>query len=116
MTGAWSGHYDASTVDQNAIIDEQDGIYFATGFTGRGLMHSPAVGLAVSEMVAGAPLGFDLSAYKLNRASNREKYVVWFDQARGTIERQGLSHFFGLSNYAAPFVLMQLMRTHHDAA
>jgi FAD-dependent oxidoreductase domain-containing protein 1 len=76
MTGAWSGYYDASTVDQNAIIDEQDGIYFATGFTGRGLMHSPAVGLAVSEMVAGTPLSFDLSAYKLNRASNREKYVI----------------------------------------
>ena len=76
MTGAWSGYYDASTVDQNAIIDEQDGIYFATGFTGRGLMHSPAVGLAVSEMVAGTPLSFDLSAYQLNRASNREKYVI----------------------------------------
>jgi hypothetical protein len=32
--------------------------------------------LAVSEMVAGTPLSFDLSAYKLNRASNREKYVI----------------------------------------
>ena len=65
-----------STVDLNAINDEQDSIFLATGFTGGGLMHSPAAGLAVSEMVTGAPLSFDLSAYGLNRASNREKYVI----------------------------------------
>ena len=39
-------------------------------------MHSPAVGLAVSEIVAGTPLSFDLSAYKLNRSSPQEKYVI----------------------------------------
>ena len=65
-----------STVDLTAIIDEQDSIFLATGFTGRGLMHSRAASLAVSEMVMGAPLSFDLSAYRLNRASNREKYVI----------------------------------------
>ena len=38
MTGAWAGYYDASKIDNNAIIDVRNKYYFATGFTGRGLM------------------------------------------------------------------------------
>lgn len=76
MTGAWSGYYDSSTIDNNAIIDQQGKYYFATGFTGRGLMHSPAVGLVMSEMILGKPTTFDISAYKLNRTPDIEKYVI----------------------------------------
>ena len=76
MTGAWAGYYDTSEADHNAIIDGQNGIFFATGFTGRGLMHSPAVGLVVSEMVTGAPPSIDLSSYQLERTPRREKYVI----------------------------------------
>lgn len=76
MTGAWAGYYDSSTIDNNAIIDNNDKYYFATGFTGRGLMHSPAVGLTLSEMVMGKDTTFDISAYRLGRNPDIEKYVI----------------------------------------
>ena len=76
MTGAWAGYYDSSTIDNNAIIDNMFSIYFATGFTGRGLMHSPAVGLTLSEMILDKPLTFDISGYKLKRNPDVEKYVI----------------------------------------
>lgn len=75
-TGAWAGYYDTSTIDNNAIIDHKDNVFFATGFTGRGLMHSPAVGLVLSEMVLGNTPTFDVSEYRLNRVPNVEKYVI----------------------------------------
>lgn len=76
MNGGWAGYYDVSTIDNNAIIDNEGDIFFATGFTGRGLMHSPAVGLALCEMVLDRSPTFDLSSYKLNRTPNIEKYVI----------------------------------------
>ena len=76
LEGAWAGYYDTSTLDNNAIIDSKDNIFFATGFTGRGLMHSPAVGLTLSEMVLGKTTSFDCSDYKLDRIKNIEKYVI----------------------------------------
>jgi FAD-dependent oxidoreductase domain-containing protein 1 len=76
MTGAWAGYYDKSAIDNNAIIDHRDKYFFATGFTGRGLMHSPAVGLTLSEMIQNKPLTFDVSSYKINRKPYTEKYVI----------------------------------------
>ena len=76
MTGAWAGYYDASTIDNNAVIDVRDKYYFATGFTGRGLMHSPAVGLTLSQMVLDKPLTFNIDSYRLKRNPQVEKYVI----------------------------------------
>jgi glycine/D-amino acid oxidase-like deaminating enzyme len=76
MVGAWAGYYDTSTIDRNAIIDRKDNVFFATGFTGRGLMHSPAVGLVVSDMILNRSPTFDISSYKLNREPEEEKYVL----------------------------------------
>ena len=76
MTGAWAGYYDASTIDNNAVIDVRDKYYFATGFTGRGLMHSPAVGLTLSQMVLDKPLTFNIESYRLKRNPQVEKYVI----------------------------------------
>jgi sarcosine oxidase subunit beta len=76
MTGAWAGYYDSSTLDHNALIDCRGEVHFATGFTGRGLMHSPAVGLAVCEQVLGLAPSFDLSGYRLERDPLQEKYVI----------------------------------------
>jgi len=75
-SGAWAGYYDSSLIDDNAIIDHVDNVYFATGFTGRGLMHSPAVGLSLSEMILKKPTTFDLRGYQLNRTPQVEKYVI----------------------------------------
>ncbi len=76
MEGAWAGYYDTSTIDNNAIIDNVNNIFFATGFTGRGLMHSPAVGLTLKQMILKEKLTFNIEALKLNRNPNFEKYVI----------------------------------------
>jgi len=73
---AWAGYYDTNIIDSNAIIDHVGNVYFATGFTGRGLMQSPAVGLILSNMILGETPKFNLDSYKLNREPLVEKYVI----------------------------------------
>ncbi len=52
---AWAGHYAVNTFDSNLIIGPWLGglenFYIATGFSGHGLQHAPAVGRALSELV-----------------------------------------------------------------
>ena len=73
---AWAGYYDTSLIDSNAIVDSVDKYHFATGFTGRGLMQSPAIGLALSQQILGEKSSFDMSDFLLNRTPNKEKYVI----------------------------------------
>ena len=66
---AWAGHYEVNTLDHNAIIgphDEIKNLIFATGFSGHGVMHAPATGRGVAELITYgefrtidlSPLGF----------------------------------------------------------
>jgi sarcosine oxidase subunit beta len=51
----WAGLY-AISPDLHAIIGsfpEREGFIFANGFSGHGFQHSPAVGMAVSELILG---------------------------------------------------------------
>ncbi|MGD9616222.1 MAG: NAD(P)/FAD-dependent oxidoreductase [Alphaproteobacteria bacterium] len=53
--GAWAGHYDQNSFDNNAILGSWagrlDNFYIALGFSGHGLMQAPAVGRGLSELL-----------------------------------------------------------------
>jgi glycine/D-amino acid oxidase-like deaminating enzyme len=69
----WSCHYDYNTLDYNAIIGPHSRVrnfIFVNGFSGHGLQQSPAVGRAVSELIAyGRYKTLDLSELGFERVS-----------------------------------------------
>ena len=68
---AWAGYYEYNVVDQNAIIGPHPqlaNLIFANGFSGHGIQQSPAVGRAVSELIAhGQYMTLDLSVFGYER-------------------------------------------------
>lgn len=51
---SWAGHYEMNLLDHNGILGAHDQIknfVFATGFSGHGVMHSPAIGRGVAELI-----------------------------------------------------------------
>ena len=65
----WRGHYARNTLDYSPIIgrwapDGCDNVIIATGFSGHGIMHAPATGRAVAELVMhGAFQSLDLTRF-----------------------------------------------------
>jgi FAD-dependent oxidoreductase domain-containing protein 1 len=55
VKGAWAGHYDQNSFDNNAILGPWAGVldnfHIALGFSGHGLMQAPAVGRGLSELL-----------------------------------------------------------------
>ncbi|XP_067113856.1 FAD-dependent oxidoreductase domain-containing protein 1 [Osmerus mordax] len=76
VTSAWAGFYDYNTFDQNAILGMHplvSNMLFATGFSGHGLQHSPAVGRAVAEIILdGGFRTLDLKALGFKRILAQE--------------------------------------------
>lgn len=76
VTSSWAGFYDYNTFDQNGIIGIHpliNNMYFATGFSGHGLQHSPAVGRAVAELILdGNFKTIDLSNFSFKRVLSQE--------------------------------------------
>jgi sarcosine oxidase subunit beta len=65
----WGGLY-AMTPDENPIIGEIPGIkgfYCATGFSGHGFQHGPAVGRILSELILDGKTSFNLSPFSYER-------------------------------------------------
>ena len=75
-TGAWAGHYAYNNLDQNAILGPAPSVpnfYFANGFSGHGLQHSPAVGRAIAELVVtGRYQSLDLNRFGYGRVLRNE--------------------------------------------
>jgi len=71
LKSGWFGHYDMNRLDGNPIIDRFDKVpnfILAAGFSGHGLMHAPAVGRAVKELILdGGFRSIDLSRLSWRR-------------------------------------------------
>ena len=71
VAGAWAGHYEYCTWDQNALLGalpEAPNLIFANGFSGHGMQHSPGAGRAVAEWALyGEWRSLDLSALDVRR-------------------------------------------------
>ena len=70
--GGWTGHYDQNRFDGNPIIGPWVGglqnFLIATGFSGHGLQHAPAITLGLSELILnGEYRSFDLSIFSYQR-------------------------------------------------
>ncbi len=80
LVSTWAGLYDQNRLDGNMIIDRWvghlDNYYFATGFSGHGLMHAPAVGRALSELIVlGEYRTIDLARLGLDRVRTGTPYA-----------------------------------------
>ncbi len=75
----WAGHYDMSMFDRNPFIGRVPGVenfYVASGFSGHGMMQSPGVGCALSELVCyGDYRTLDLSELGIERLQSEQANV-----------------------------------------
>lgn len=76
LLGAWAGHYEMNLFDHNGVVGRHPEIrnfVIANGFSGHGVMHSPATGRGVAELVLhGRYVSLDLSPLGYERiAENR---------------------------------------------
>jgi glycine/D-amino acid oxidase-like deaminating enzyme len=71
LTGAWAGYYELNVFDANGVVGRHPDIaslLFASGFSGHGLQHAPAVGRGVAELIAdGGYVTLDLTPLGVER-------------------------------------------------
>jgi FAD-dependent oxidoreductase domain-containing protein 1 len=89
LVDAWAGHYELNAFDQNAIIGphpEIGNFLLACGFSGHGVMHAPAAGRGIAELIAtGAYRSLDLTPYGYERiAAGRPLDDVQLSEPRAT--------------------------------
>jgi sarcosine oxidase subunit beta len=71
---AWSGLYEMSP-DRHVILGrspEYENLFLACGSSGHGVMHSPAIGQLLAEMITGAPPSIDVHALRPTRFAEAE--------------------------------------------
>ncbi|HJQ36550.1 MAG TPA: FAD-dependent oxidoreductase [Thermoanaerobaculia bacterium] len=64
----WWGFYEM-TPDERALLGEWNGIYYATGASGHGVMHSPALGHLLAELIVDGRTSIDISGLRPDRFS-----------------------------------------------
>ncbi len=75
----WMGHYAQNSLDGNMILGEwvggSENFFVACGFSGHGIMHAPAVGMALSELILdGRYSTIDLSKMSYQRILDNAPY------------------------------------------
>ncbi len=75
----WAGHYAQNSLDGNMILgawpNGAANFYVACGFSGHGIMHAPAVGLALAELILnGRYTTIDLSRMSYQRVLDDKPY------------------------------------------
>lgn len=75
----WVGHYARNYFDLNAILGVWEGgadnVFMACGYSGHGIMHAPASGRAIAElMLTGSYRTLDLSAFRYGRIPEDKPY------------------------------------------
>lgn len=66
---AWAGLYEMSP-DRHAVVGRAthlENVFLANGSSGHGVMHSPAIGQVVAEMIAGRPTSIDVTDLRPSR-------------------------------------------------
>lgn len=69
LLSGWGGLY-AITPDNHALmgaLEEARGVYYATGFSGHGFMHAPAVADCMAAVMTGRPSPIDIEALDVHR-------------------------------------------------
>ncbi len=76
LVRSWAGHYEVNLLDHNGVVGPdpaQANLVYATGFSGHGVMHAPATGRAVAELVVhGAYCALDLAPLGYGRIARGE--------------------------------------------
>ena len=76
---AWAGHYEVNALDHNGIVGphhDLTNLIFATGFSGHGVMHAPAVGRAVAEWITrSCYASIDIGPLGWNRIRDKQPMV-----------------------------------------
>jgi glycine/D-amino acid oxidase-like deaminating enzyme len=79
LVGGWGGLYAVNRLDHNALLGGYpgvEGLYVAVGFSGHGLMQSPAVGKGMSELIrTGRYETIDLSPLSADRIFTGRRVV-----------------------------------------
>ena len=77
VRSGWAGLYE-DTPDKHPILGraaDVEGFVVAAGFSGHGLMHAPAAGELVAEIVCGAPPSLDTAPLRLERFREGEPVI-----------------------------------------
>ncbi len=76
---SWAGHYARNRLDLTAIVGAWSGglenVYMAVGFSGHGIMHAPAAGRALAELILDGRYGtLDLTRFGYARVRDNAPY------------------------------------------